>query len=162
MGGAILVFVRLGKPVSFGKVHWIIWGPTAIAAFASALLAGIMAGIGVNSLFIGTVSLTTALAVFSTAVFSCLIGTLVVIRRNLAAAAEPKEPWPPLQEKQPRPSFATEDIDALKDGSSWITSTAGKSGSMSAMRRPNLFHAAAEGNGSLSDIARTILQGFRR
>jgi hypothetical protein len=57
--------------------------------------------------------------VASTIMFSYLAMTLLSIRRNLLHRLEAPA------EKGPRPSFATEDIDALKEGSSWLTSAAG-------------------------------------
>ncbi|KLO16348.1 hypothetical protein SCHPADRAFT_848273 [Schizopora paradoxa] len=120
-----LVHLRIGKPVSFGGKHWMLWAPTAFIVIASAAVAGVLAGVGVPSLFWGIIGYSVGVAVLSTAAFTGIVKTLLSIRRNLAAA-ESSEPWPPMQqEKEPRPSFATEDIDALKDGSSWITSYAG-------------------------------------
>ncbi|KAF8555341.1 hypothetical protein OG21DRAFT_1571035 [Imleria badia] len=55
--------------------------------------------------------------------------TLVVIKHNLAALNEPTDSWPPVKEveEKPRPSFATEDVDGLREGTSWLTSDAGSS-----------------------------------
>ncbi|KAH7903500.1 hypothetical protein BJ138DRAFT_1192966 [Hygrophoropsis aurantiaca] len=49
----------------------------------------------------------------------------MVIRRNLGAMNEPADNRPPAKavEEKPRP-FRTEDIDALRKGSSWLTSDA--------------------------------------
>lgn len=120
-----LLHLRLGKPVSFGKKHWMVWVPTAVIVIASTAVAGIFAGVGISSLFWGIIGYSSGVAILSTAAFTGIVKTLLTIRRNLAVA-ESHEPWPPIQdEKLPRPSFGTEDIDALKDGSSWITSYAG-------------------------------------
>lgn len=119
-----LLHVRLGRPVSFGPKHWTLWAPTLLIVVTSTTMAGILSRVEITSLFLGIVAYSTTIAVLSTIAFGCLIGTLMIIRRNLMALNEPKDSWPPAMEKQPRPSFATEDIDALKDGSSWITSNA--------------------------------------
>ncbi|TDL29653.1 hypothetical protein BD410DRAFT_892912 [Rickenella mellea] len=121
-----LFHVRMGRPVSFSSKHWMLWVPTFIVVVTSTTVAGIFSHIGMASLYIGIVAYSSTVAIISSAAFVFLVATLVVIRRNLAAVHEPKGSWPPAREdeKQPRPSFATEDIDALKDGSSWITSNA--------------------------------------
>lgn len=91
-------------------------------------ISGVLSATGVRSLFIGVTTYTLVSAILSTVAFGCLIGTLMNIRRNLSMNNNHEEPegtWPPeLEEKPARPSFATEDIDAMKDGSSWITSNA--------------------------------------
>jgi hypothetical protein len=119
-----LVHVRMGQPVGFGAKHWMLWSPTLLLAVTSTGLAGILAGAGVHSFFWGLIGYSTAVAVVSSIAFICLIGTLVKIRRNLAALNDMRDPWPATIEEKSRPSFATEDINVLKDGSSWITSRA--------------------------------------
>lgn len=121
-----LLHVRMGRPVAFGGKHWMLWAPTLVLVATSTALAGVFAATNVTGLFVGLVAYSTSIAVFSSVVFGCLVGTLVIIKRNLASFNEIRDPWPPAKEieEKPRPSFATEDIDALKDGSSWITSRA--------------------------------------
>ncbi|KAI0638426.1 hypothetical protein C8Q77DRAFT_1215235 [Trametes polyzona] len=122
-----LLHVRMGRPVSFGGKHWMLWAPTLVLVVTSTALAGVFAATNVTGLFIGLVAYSTSIAVMSSIAFGCLVGTLVIIKRNLAALNDIRDPWPPakvMEEEKPRPSFATEDIDALKDGSSWITSRA--------------------------------------
>ncbi|KAG5648815.1 hypothetical protein DXG03_000164 [Asterophora parasitica] len=121
-----LLHVRLGRSVSFGARHWMLWAPTLVLVITSTAVAGVIAGTGVESLFIGLIGYTSTIAVLSSVAFACLIGTLVIIKRNLAALNEETEPWPPVRmvEEKPRPSFATEEIDAIRDGASWITSNA--------------------------------------
>ncbi|CAL1700479.1 unnamed protein product [Somion occarium] len=149
-----LLHVRLGRPVSFGEKHWMLWGPTAVLAITSTALAGVFAGTNVASFFIGLTAYSTTLAVMSTVAFGCLIGTLIIIKRNLAALNEMRDTWPPVQEAadRPRPSFATEDIDAIKDGSSWITSRASsRHDSISAFSfsTHHTHHSAKPSNGSV-------------
>lgn len=102
-----------------------LWAPTLLLAVTSTALAGILAGAGVESFFWGLLGYSASIAVMSSVAFACLIGTLVIIRRNLAALNDMRDPWPPASvEEKPRPSFATEEVNMLKDGSSWITSRA--------------------------------------
>lgn len=121
-----LLHVRLGRPVSLGGKHWILWAPTLLLVATSTAVAGVLAGAGLSTFFVGLAAYSATMAVISSVAFGCLIGTLVIIKRNIAAFNDIRDPWPPVQEvsAKPRPSFATEDVDALKDGSSWITSRA--------------------------------------
>ncbi|OCH86227.1 hypothetical protein OBBRIDRAFT_890636 [Obba rivulosa] len=121
-----LLHVRLGKPVAYGSKHWMLWAPALLLVCTSTSLAGVLAGSGVSTYFIGFVAYSSTLAALSSVAFACLVGTLVIIRRNLAALNDIRDPWPPAKqiEEKPRPSFATDDVEALKDGSSWITSRA--------------------------------------
>ncbi|KAL4243877.1 hypothetical protein ABKN59_010850 [Abortiporus biennis] len=121
-----LLHVRLGRPVSFGNYHWMLWSPTVLLLITSTTLAGVLAGTNVPTFFYGLLGFSTSVAVISTIAFGCLIGTLVIIKRNLAALNDIRDPWPPAHDltEKPRPSFGTEDVEALKDGSSWITSRA--------------------------------------
>ncbi|TFY62286.1 hypothetical protein EVG20_g6758 [Dentipellis fragilis] len=115
VSGLTLLHVRMGRSVSFGAKHWILWAPMLVVVVTSTALAGVLAGAGLSSFFIGYVAYSTVVAVLSTVFFGCLITSLVIIKRNLTAINEAVEPWPPVKEieEKPRPSFATEDIDAL-------------------------------------------------
>lgn len=121
-----LLHIRLGRSVSLGAKHWILWAPTLLLAVTSTAVAGVLAGAGVPTFFSGLLAYSTAVAMVTSAAFGWLILTLVAIKRNLAALNEPADNWPPVREveEKPRPSFATEDIDAIRDGSSWYTSNA--------------------------------------
>lgn len=121
-----LIHVRLGQPVNFGARYWMLWAPLVVLAVASTGIAAVVAGAGVHTFFWGALGYTAVLALGSTASFVYLVRTLVVIKRNLATI-EDDSSWPPAREveEKPRPSFATEDVDRLRDGSSWITSAAG-------------------------------------
>lgn len=129
VSGSTLIHIRMGRSVSFGRKHWKIWAPTLLLGLTSTTLAAVLAGAGVPSLFAGVAAYLATTAVLSTAAFGGLVYTLVVIKRNLAASNEPTDSWPPVKEieEKPRPSFATEDIDALREGGSWLTSDAGSS-----------------------------------
>jgi hypothetical protein len=122
-----LLHVRLGRSVTFGTKHWMLWSPMVVLVVATTTIASVLAGTNVTSFFVGLTAYTTTVALISSACFMCLIGTLLAIKRNLAVLNEAAEPWPPAsaQSDLPRPSFATEEVDMLKDGASWITSYAG-------------------------------------
>ncbi|OSD04594.1 hypothetical protein PYCCODRAFT_1466053 [Trametes coccinea BRFM310] len=147
-----LLHVRMGRPVSFGGKHWMLWAPTLVLVVTSTALAGVFAATSVTSLFVGLVAYSTTIAVFSSVAFGCLVGTLVIIKRNLAALNDIRDPWPPAkvmeEEEKPRPSFATEDIDALKDGSSWITSRASSRCESVSAWSFNTHHSRAPSNAS--------------
>ncbi|KAH0587909.1 hypothetical protein H2248_006661 [Termitomyces sp. 'cryptogamus'] len=121
-----LLHVRMGRPVSFGAKHWMLWAPTGLLVITSTSIAGVLSGAGLQSLFIGIISYTSTVSILSSMSFTCLVVTLVAIKRNLAALNEELDPWPPskMTEERPRASFATEDIDAIREGASWITSNA--------------------------------------
>ncbi|TBU47242.1 hypothetical protein BD309DRAFT_1016512 [Dichomitus squalens] len=128
ISGLTLLHVRMGRSVAFGSKHWMLWAPTFLLVATSTAIAGVLAATNVRSFFVGLVAYSTTTAVLSTAAFGCLVGTLVIIKKNLAALDDIRDPWPPAKElpveERRRPSFATEEINALKDGSSWITSRA--------------------------------------
>ncbi|KAJ7126406.1 hypothetical protein C8R43DRAFT_931944, partial [Mycena crocata] len=131
VAGLTLMHVRMGRSVSFGAKHWMLWTPTVLLVATSTGIAVVLSGAEVPSLFIGLVSYTSTIAVLSSIAFCCLVGTLLAIKRNLAVIQDESEPWPPVRqmEQQPRPSFATEEIDAIRDGASWITSNASNASS---------------------------------
>ncbi|TFK63554.1 hypothetical protein BDN72DRAFT_775753 [Pluteus cervinus] len=125
IGGIILLHVRMGRPISFGAKHWMIWSPTLLLVLVSTTFAGVISGAGLNTLFIGITAYASSVAVLSSVAFICLVATLVNIKRNLEALNDQHDPWPPAkdgEEEKPRPSFATEEVDAIRDGASWITS----------------------------------------
>ncbi|KAJ4496843.1 hypothetical protein C8R41DRAFT_909392 [Lentinula lateritia] len=125
VAGLTLLHIRLGRSVSFGKKHWMLWGPSSILILTSTAVAGILSAAGLNSLFVGLVAYSSTLAIMGSAAFIGLAVTLLMIRRNLASMNEDPDSWSPMRQvEEPRPSFATEEIDAIRDGASWITSNA--------------------------------------
>jgi len=120
--GITLLHVRLGRPITFGKGHWIIWAPSLVFILTSTAFSGVVSGAGLNTLYYGLIAYNSVIVMATMIAFSCLIGTLSVIKRNLSAIDEKLNPWPPMREEKPRPSFATEDIEALREGGSWISS----------------------------------------
>ncbi|KAJ8086976.1 hypothetical protein PM082_005801 [Marasmius tenuissimus] len=126
IAGITLLHVRLGRSVTFGAKHWMVWGLTLVFVVTSTTLAGVLTAANMSSLFLGLMSYSTFIGVCSSIVFGCLVGTLLNIKRNLTALNEEEDTWPPKQaeEEKPRPSFSTDEIDAIRDGASWITSNA--------------------------------------
>ncbi|KAL0580731.1 hypothetical protein V5O48_001289 [Marasmius crinis-equi] len=123
--GITLLHVRLGRSVTFGSKHWMLWGLTFVLVATSTALAGVLTAADMTSLFVGVLSYSTFIGVCTSVVFACLVGTLINIKRNLTALNEEDDSWPPKEvEEKPRPSFATDDVDAIRDGASWITSNA--------------------------------------
>jgi len=104
-----------------------VWAPTILLTCTATAVAGILAGSGVESLFYGLTAYSSSIAAFTAIAIAFLVRTLFAIKRNLTAFDESTEPWPPVREieDKARPSFGTEDIDAIKDGASWITSEPG-------------------------------------
>lgn len=121
-----LLHVRMGRSVSLGSKHWILWAPTLLLTISSTAIAGVLAGAGAKTLFSGIIGYSIAVAIITSVAFGWLIVTLVMIKRNLAALNESADSWPPAieVENKAHPPFA-EEIDAMRDGSSWITSDAG-------------------------------------
>ena len=116
----------MGQPVSFGPKHWMLWIPTLLVVIFSTLTATVITRADIPSLFMGLITYSSGTVFLTTMAFVGLIATLSTIKRNLAALNDRLNPWPPVKEmeERPRPSFATEDVDALRDGASWITSNA--------------------------------------
>jgi hypothetical protein len=99
------------------------------------LRVGVLAGADFPSFFIGMIAYSSSLTFLGVTVFVGLVGTLVAIRRNLTSTSELDDSWPPMRQvDEKRHSFAQDEIDVLKEGSSWITSDAGSchGGSVSA------------------------------
>ncbi|CAA7260118.1 unnamed protein product [Cyclocybe aegerita] len=119
-----LLHVRMAQSVSFGGKHWMLWCPTALLVITSTAVAGLLSGTGMDTLFVGLTAYSATIAVLSGVAFACLIRTLFTIKKNLSPLNEASDSWPPVRqvEEKPRPSFATEDIDAIRDGASWLTS----------------------------------------
>ena len=99
--------------------------PILVLVITSTTFAGLFSGSGIDTLFYGLMSYSITIAVLSTMAFGCLFRTLFVIKKNLSIVNSSND-WPPVKqmEEKARPSFATEDIDAIRDGASWITSNA--------------------------------------
>ncbi|KAG5220295.1 hypothetical protein IMY05_C4627000300 [Salix suchowensis] len=53
VAGLTLLHVRMGRSVSFGAKHWILWSPTVLLILTSTALVGVLAGAGMDTLFLG-------------------------------------------------------------------------------------------------------------
>ncbi|KAH8830259.1 hypothetical protein DL96DRAFT_1592192 [Flagelloscypha sp. PMI_526] len=125
-----LLHVRLARPVFFGRCQWMISAPAFVAIVGPTAIAGVFVAGGL-SFSIGLLAYSGVIALLSATCLLSLTYTLMNIKRNLATDPHEKndEAWPPVrhtEENLPRPSFSTEEIDALRDGgASWITSEPG-------------------------------------
>lgn len=144
-----LLYVRLGKTLTFGTFSGLqcerldantrisgpkdfhVWAPSATLVLVSTVCAAVISATqSLDSFFYGAIVYTSTVAILSTGCFGGFVASLLAIRRNLTAhvAAQEEEEWPPLksQSKMYKPrqgaSFATEDVEALREGSSWLTS----------------------------------------
>ena len=118
----ILMHLRLRKSVSFGFAHWSLWVPFAFLATISTIAAGIVAHTP-RSFLVGYIVYSSTVAILNTIMFGSLVGTLITIKRSLEKFNKVKE----LQSHgetfdEPQTPLATEDIDAIREGSSWVTS----------------------------------------
>lgn len=127
--GLTLLHVRLGRPISFGRKHWVLWAPSLVFVTTSTAMTGIFSSIGVRSLFLGLIAYSSTITAITLTSFTFLLTTLFVIKHNLNAINEEMNSWPPVREtlEKPRPSFATEDIDGLRETGSWISSNSSTS-----------------------------------
>ena len=120
----ILIHVRLRKSVSFGIAHWLLWVPLVFLATVSTVVAGIFAARTTfpGRIFrVGYITYSSAIAVLNTVMFGFFVGTLIIIKRSLEnfhKAQSSNE-----SAENPQSALATVDIDVIREGSSWITST---------------------------------------
>lgn len=118
----ILIHVRLRKSVSFGVAHWFLWVPLVFLATVSTLVAGVFAATATSPghIFrVGYIAYSSAVAVLNTVMFGCFVGTLILIKRSLESFHKAQSP-----NESAQAALATEEVDAIRDGSTWITSTA--------------------------------------
>ena len=128
----ILIHVRLRRSVSFGRAHWLLWVPFVLLASVSTIAAVLFAHHTTTTsrrrFLIGYVAYSSTIAILNTVMFGSLVGSLINIRRSLANSYQvtvSKESKSPRQIfEKPQVSLATQDIDAVREGSSWITSPA--------------------------------------
>jgi hypothetical protein len=128
----ILIHVRLRRSVSFGRAHWLLWVPFVLLASVSTIAAVLFVHHATTTsrrrFLIGYVAYSSTIAILNTVMFGSLVGSLITIRRSLAnfnQVTVSKESKSPRQiVEKPRVSLATQDIDAVREGSSWITSPA--------------------------------------
>jgi len=124
----IVIHVRRRRSVSFGCVHWFLWVPLALLASVSTIVVVFLVGASRQRFLVGYIAYSSTIAVLNTAMFGTLVGSLIVIKRSLAhfnqvTASKVSKSFRETVEK-PQVSLAAEDIDAVREGSSWITSPA--------------------------------------
>ncbi|KAI0294605.1 hypothetical protein B0F90DRAFT_1281458 [Multifurca ochricompacta] len=125
----ILIHVRLRKSVSFGFGHWMLWVPFTFLATLSTITVSLLTDTTSWSFRIGYIGYSSAIAALNTIIFGSLVGTLIIIKRNLTKLDLDKN-MPSTSSsggesvQKPQIALATEDIDAIREGSSWITSPA--------------------------------------
>ena len=69
ISGLTLLHVRMGRSVSFGGKHWMLWAPTLVLVATSTAIAGVLAATSVHTFFIGLVAYSSTVAVFSSLAF---------------------------------------------------------------------------------------------
>lgn len=159
-----LLYVRRGHSVSFGPKYCFIWVPTLVFVGTGLAFGAILSSVGVNTLWGGLAAYSTVIGIATTAAFGCLVGTLLLIRHNVNMAAQAEldeKEWPPLKViKHRRRSITTEDIEALQEGSSWITSHHSSSSrqlSISAFSFSTVRHSTHGTSGPISGSNPSVL-----
>jgi hypothetical protein len=97
-----------------------------LATVTTTIAADIFADTSRKTLLVGYVVYASAIAVLNTIIFGSLVRSLVVVRRSLANfhhANEVAKSSAESTEKQPQVILAPEDIDVIREGSSWIINT---------------------------------------
>ncbi|EJD01318.1 uncharacterized protein FOMMEDRAFT_169462 [Fomitiporia mediterranea MF3/22] len=121
-----LIQVRRSLQSSFGIFHWRVWVPPSTVTAISTAITGIYASKGIQSFRIGVTAYIIFLAISTTAAIIFLVVSLRVIQDKLMSNSEWYDSWyDAITDVKSSYSFPTEDVEALKDGSSWITSDAG-------------------------------------
>ncbi|KAI0290093.1 hypothetical protein B0F90DRAFT_1825569 [Multifurca ochricompacta] len=118
----ILIHVRLRKSVSFGFGHWMLWVPFTFLATLSTITVSLLTDTTSWSFRIGYIGYSSAIAALNTIIFGSLVGTLIIIKRNLTKLDLDKN-MPSTSSsggesvQKPQIALATEDIDAIREGS---------------------------------------------
>ncbi|KAH9959856.1 hypothetical protein BC827DRAFT_443529 [Russula dissimulans] len=135
----ILIHVRLRRSVSFGFAHWFLWVPLVFLASVSTIAAGLFAHITPRSFLIGYIAYSCTIAILNTIMFGSLVSSLITIKRSLADFNQMRETRAPgIAAKIPHVTLSTEEIDVIREGSSWITS------SVSSRREPSSHSLSRE------------------
>lgn len=122
-----LLNVRLGRSTYFGVKHIYLWSSTLGMVGTGAIAAAVLSIFGFTSLFGGIAVYFSVVTLLSTAVLCSLVLTLSRIRRNLEQdkVAHDIDSWPNPPPRKRKTSFATDEVQAIKDRASWITSIEG-------------------------------------
>jgi hypothetical protein len=122
----ILIHVRRRKSVSFGCGHLYLWVPILFIASVSTVAACLIADRIPGSFLIGYIVYSSITAILNTVIFGSLVGGLIIIKRSLAnfeLEQARKESKPVGETTAEKPPQLTLDIEAIREGSLWITST---------------------------------------
>ena len=115
--------IRQAKASSFGPLNSVFWFPVLFLAVVSSVASGVVASVGARSILYVTGTCMFTVAALNTMVMAFLVNTLKDIRRNLAAFDNMDGSWRDVIRTGKK--FPREDIEALKEGCSWITSDSG-------------------------------------
>lgn len=129
-----MTHVRLRRSVSFGYAHWFLWVPLTILASISTVAAVVFAvhdkatTTSRRRFLIAYVAYSSTIAILNTVMFGSLVGNLISIKRSLANFNQVidnkgTKSFGETVEK-PQASIPAEDVVAVREGSSWITSPA--------------------------------------
>ena len=158
-----LLYVRLGRSVSFGPKHCLLWAPTLVFV-TGAGVGAVRSQVDVNTVWRGLVVYCTSIAVLTYASLGCVVATLLIVRHNVKMAAQTEvddKEWPSIKGKLARRSIASDDIEALKEGSSWITSHRSSAGSqrnsISAFSFSTTHHSTQDTTAPVTGSAPSIL-----
>ncbi|KAF8494229.1 hypothetical protein F5888DRAFT_681598 [Russula emetica] len=123
----ILIHVRRRKSVSFGRAHSYLWVPVLFIASVSTVAAGLIADRIPGSFLIGYIVYSSTTAILNTVIFGSLVGGLIIIKRSLASfeLEQARKDSSKSVDETPaeKPPQLTLDIEAVREGSLWITST---------------------------------------
>lgn len=121
--------IRLGRPTSFGRLHFWLWLPALSVVATGTVVAGVLSQAGYDS-FWGGVAAYLSITLLVSSVFLCAIAsTTHYILRNLQKEqlATEIDTWfdRALEGKRRQKSISTEELRIIKDGESWLTSLSG-------------------------------------
>ena len=122
----ILIHVRRRKSVSFGYAHSYLWVPVLFITSVSTVAAGLIADKIPGSFLITYIVYSSTTAILNTVVFGSLVGGLIVIKRSLAnfeLEQARKQSEPVSETPAEGPPQLTLNMEAIREGSLWITST---------------------------------------
>ncbi|KAF8305018.1 hypothetical protein DL93DRAFT_2233241 [Clavulina sp. PMI_390] len=125
-----ILYVRSDKTLTFGSKDSYVWAPSGVLVLAStACAAAFTATHHVDLFYSAAIIYTTIVAVASTGCFGGFLAYILILKQNLSTrVATQANEWPTLKSQtkmyQPRraASFASADVDRLREGSSWLTS----------------------------------------
>jgi hypothetical protein len=121
-----LINIRLGRSTCFGSKHIFLWLSTIGMVGTGVIAAALLSIFGFTSLFGGIAVYLSVVTILAVSILGFLVTTLWRIRYNLEKDREVQDidSWP-IPPRKRRISFTTDEVRAMKDGASWITSIEG-------------------------------------